>query len=61
MLICSALGGYLLGKYVFFKTTIAAGIMATIGALSGIIYFIMQIIRLGKKEEKESGEGNQEI
>lgn len=41
-------GGYLLGRYVFFKTILAGGIISTIGALLGIIYFIMGLFRIGK-------------
>ena len=33
-------GGYLLGKYVIFKTTLAGGIMALIGAILGTLYFV---------------------
>ena len=45
-------GGFLLGRYVFFKTLIAGGIMATIGAISGIILFIINMIEIGKIYER---------
>ena len=56
MLVVMTLGGYLLGRYVFFKTAVAAGIFATIGAIGGIIYFIYQVISIGKKEEASGDE-----
>lgn len=46
------IGGYLLGKYVIFKDSIAAGIFATVGAISGIVLFVLEMIRLGKNEKK---------
>lgn len=45
-------GGYLLGRYVFFKTTIAGGIMATVGSILGIILFVYNMIKIGKMYEK---------
>ena len=45
-------GGFLLGRYVFFKTLIAGGIMATVGAISGIILFIIKMIEIGKIYER---------
>jgi len=48
-------GGYLLGRYVIFKTAVSGGIFATIGAIFGIIYFIYQVISIGKKEEEAYG------
>ena len=45
-------GGYLLGRYVLFKTSLAGGILATVGAIFGIITFIMQMIEIGKMYEK---------
>ena len=45
-------GGFLLGRYVFFKTLIVGGIMATVGAISGIILFIIKMIEIGKIYER---------
>ena len=45
-------GGFLLGRYVFFKTLIAGGIMATVGAIFGIILFIINMIEIGKIYER---------
>ena len=42
------IGGYLLGRYVIFKTALAGGVIATFGAIFGIIYFIMGLLRIGK-------------
>lgn len=42
------IGGYLLGRYVIFKTTLAGGIIATIGAICGIIYFVIGLLNIGK-------------
>lgn len=52
LLLVLTVGGYLLGMYVIFKNVIAGGIFATIGAISGIILFVMQLIDIGKKDEK---------
>ena len=45
-------GGFLLGRYVVFQTILAGGIMATIGAVSGIIIFIFELLKIGKTYEK---------
>ena len=45
--------GYLLGRYVILKTVLFGGILATVGALVGIITFIVQLIEIGKKDEKQ--------
>ena len=47
-----AVGGYLFGRYVVFKTAIAGGIIATLGSICGIILFIINMIKLGKIYEK---------
>ena len=52
LLLMLTIGGYLLGYYVFFKNAISGGIFATIGAISGIILFIIQLIEIGKNNEK---------
>ena len=52
MILFLTVGGYLLGKYVFFKTTLFGGVFATAGALVGIIMFILQLINIGKEYEK---------
>ena len=46
-------GGYLLGRYVIVKTNLFGGILATVGAISGIIVFIIQLIEIGKMYEKQ--------
>ena len=51
MIITLAVGGYLLGRYVIIKTTIAGGIMGIIGALIGIVYFIRELMRLDKNKK----------
>jgi len=53
MLLVLTIGGYLLGKYVIIKTTIAGGIFATFGAISGIIIFIMEMLKLGKDDKQD--------
>ena len=52
LLLLLTVGGYLLGMYVIFKNVISGGIFATIGAISGIILFIMQLIDIGKNEKQ---------
>lgn len=47
------IGGYLLGRYVIVKTALWGGIFAVIGALSGIILFIMEMLKLGKNDERD--------
>lgn len=44
--------GYLLGRYLIIKTTIAAGIFALIGAVFGILYFIWGLIRIEKSKSQ---------
>lgn len=53
MILFLTVGGYLLGKYVVFKTTLFGGVFATVGALVGIIMFIIQLINIGKEYEKQ--------
>ena len=45
-------GGYLLGRYVIIKSVLSGGIIATIGAISGIILFILELIIIGAKNER---------
>ena len=52
MVLFLTVGGYLLGRYVFFKTELFGGIFATVGAIFGIIMFILQMINIGKEYEK---------
>ena len=52
LILMLTIGGFLLGRYVFFKTLIAGGIFATIGSISGIILFIINMIEIGKIYEK---------
>ena len=52
MILFLTVGGFLLGRYVFFKTLIAGGIIATIGSITGIILFIINMIEIGKMYEK---------
>ncbi len=53
LILVLTIGGYLLGRYVFVKTTLCGGVLATIGAISGIIIFIMQLMEIGKTYEKK--------
>ena len=53
MILFLTVGGYLLGKYVVFKTPLFGGVFATVGALVGIIMFIIQLINIGKEYEKQ--------
>lgn len=48
MIASLTIGGYLLGRFVLFKTTLSGGIIATIGAIFGIIYFIIGLLKIGK-------------
>ena len=52
LILVLTLGSYLLGRYVIFQTILAGGIMATIGAISGIIIFVMELLKIGKTYEK---------
>ena len=45
-------GGYLLGHYVI-EADLWAGILAVIGALSGIIIFVMEMLKLGKEDKRD--------
>lgn len=45
-------GGFLLGRYVIFRTVLSGGVIATIGAISGIILFILEMINIGDKNGK---------
>ena len=53
MILFLTVGGYLLGKYVIVKTTLFGGVFATVGALFGIIMFIIHLINIGKEYEKQ--------
>ena len=52
LILVLTVGGYLIGKYVFFKTELFGGVFATVGAISGIVIFILQLINIGKKHER---------
>ena len=52
MIFVMTAGFYLIGRYLIFKTILAGGIMATIGAILGIIYFVYMIMRFNKHETK---------
>ena len=52
LILVLTVGGYLLGRYVLVKTAFFGGILATVGAITGIITFIMQMIEIGKMYEK---------
>ena len=54
MILVLTIGGFLLGRYVIVKTILSGGICATIGALVGIIYFIIQLLYLGKENESRN-------
>lgn len=51
-IIVLTVGGFLLGRYVIFKTLISGGIIATIGSILGIILFIVKLIEIGKVYEE---------
>ena len=53
LILILTVGGYLLGRYVIVKTNLCGGIFATVGAISGIIIFIIQLIEIGKMYEKQ--------
>jgi hypothetical protein len=52
MIAVLTIGGYLLGRYVFFKTTLAGGVIATIGATTGIVTFVIGLLRIGKENNE---------
>ncbi len=52
LILVLTIGGYLLGRYVIVKSSLSGGIFATVGAIVGIILFIMQLIEIGKEYEK---------
>ena len=52
LILVLTVGGYLLGRYVV-KINLFGGILATVGAISGIIVFIIQLIEIGKMYEKQ--------
>ena len=51
LILVLTVGFFLLGRYVIFATPFAGGIMATIGAIVGIITFIMELLKIGKSYE----------
>ena len=53
LILVLTVGGYLLGRYVVVKTNLFGGVLATVGAISGIIVFIIQLIEIGKMYEKQ--------
>ena len=52
LILVLTVGGYLLGRYVFLKTALFGGVLATFGAILGIVIFIIQLIEIGKMYEK---------
>ena len=54
MILVLTIGGFLLGRYVIVKTILSGGICATIGAFVLIIYFIIQLLYLGKENESRN-------
>ncbi len=51
MIVVLTVGGYLLGRYLLFKTVIAGGICGIVGALMGITYFIRELIKIDKDKK----------
>ena len=47
------IGGYLLGRYIIGDDVLWGGILATVGAICGIIIFIMEMLKLGKEDERD--------
>ena len=52
LILILTVGGFLLGRYVIIKSVFSGGIIATIGAISGIVLFILELIKIGVKNEK---------
>jgi hypothetical protein len=52
MIAVLTIGGFLLGRYVLFKTSLAGGVIATIGAISGIVIFVVGLLRIGKENNE---------
>ena len=52
LILVLTVGGFLLGRYIIIKSELSSGIFATIGAISGIILFIIELIKIGAKNEK---------
>lgn len=52
LILALTVGGFLLGRYVIIKSVLSGGIIATIGAISGIILFIIEMINIGDKYGK---------
>lgn len=52
LILALTVGGFLLGRYVIIKSVLSGGIIATIGAISGIILFIIEMINIGDKNGK---------
>lgn len=53
MILVLTIGGFLLGRYLIFKSTLSGGIFATVGAIFGIVIFVIQLLTLVKENEKE--------
>lgn len=53
LILVLTIGAFLLGRYVVFKSVLAGGILATIGALFGIIIFVIELIKIGKTYENK--------
>ena len=52
MIAVLTIGGFLLGRYVIFRTSLAGGVIATIGAISGIVIFVVGLLRIGKENNE---------
>ena len=52
MIVVLTIGGYLLGRYVFFKTILVGGILATIGSIFGIVTFVIGLLKIGKENNE---------
>ena len=52
MIVVLTIGGYLLGRYVFFKTILVGGILATVGSIFGIVTFVIGLLKIGKENNE---------
>ena len=53
LILVLTIGFFLLGRYVIFQTVLSGGIFATIGAIIGIITFVIELIKIGKTYENK--------
>ena len=53
LILVLTIGAFLLGRYVIFKSILAGGILATIGAIFGIVIFIIELLNIGKMYENK--------